>query len=455
MENGGICMGPRNNGTTHKALDQFSSKGFILAAIGSAVGLGNMWKFPYITGKYGGAAFFLLFIVCLLFVGLPILLAEMAIGRGGRGNAVTSFHNLSPNKKWGAFGFLSVLGAFGIMSFYAVVAGWTLHYAYLAVTGNLFATTDYQGTFTGFTSGYLPVFWQFVTVGITGWVIAKGVSGGIEKFNKVLIPGLAGILLILMFRSLTLDNASLGVEFFLKPDFSKLSAESALIALGHSFFSLSLGMGTMLTYGAYVDKKQSLGQAAVAIGGGDLLYALVAGLIIFPTSFSFGLEPSQGPGLVFMSLPAAFAAMPLGQWFGFLFFILLAIAALTSTVSLLEVPVAYAMNQWSWTRKKAALLVSVTCFLIGIPSALSTGPLADVTLAGKTYFDWFDFVASNVILPIGGLVVTIFAGYAWKSVGEEVGLKGFMFQLWMVLVRYVAPVFVIAIFLYSLGIISF
>ncbi|MFC4767609.1 sodium-dependent transporter [Effusibacillus consociatus] len=435
--------------------ERFTSSGFILAAIGSAVGLGNMWKFPYITGKYGGAAFFLLFIGCLLFVGLPILLAEMAIGRGGRGNAVTSFQSLSKSKYWGAFGFLSVVGAFAILSFYAVVAGWTIHYAIESLTGGLYASSDFKSTFLTFAGGYLPVLWQAVTMVITGWVVAKGISGGIEKFNKVLIPGLAIILIILMVRALTLDNAAAGVEFFLKPDFSKLTAESALIALGHAFFSLSLGMGTMLTYGAYVERQQSLGKASLAIGGGDLLYALVAGLIIFPTAFSFGIEPSQGAGLVFMALPAAFAAMPLGQFFGFLFFILLAIAALTSAVSLLEVPVAYAMTKWNWNRKKAAFYTSVICFLIGVPSALSMGPLADFAPGGKTYFDWFDFVASNILLPIGGLLVTLFTGYAWKRAGEEAGLSGFWYNAWMFLLRYVAPLLVIAIFFYTVGIIKF
>ncbi|CAG7636167.1 sodium-dependent transporter [Paenibacillus allorhizosphaerae] len=435
--------------------ERFTATGFILAAIGSSVGLGNMWKFPYITGKHGGAAFFLLFIICLIIVGLPILLAEMTVGRGGRGSAGTSFYNLTKKKYWSVFGVFSVITAFIIMSYYAVVAGWTLHYTVESFTGLLFQSgTDYKMKFVSFASGYTPILWQAVVMLITGVVLAKGVSGGIEKFNKILIPGFLIILIVLMFRALTLPGASTGVEFFLKPDFSKLDAESALIALGHAFFSLSLGMGCMLTYGSYVDKRQSLGAATLAIGFGDLVYALIAGLIIFPTVFSFGLEPGEGVGLAFMALPAAFSQMPFGFFFGGLFFALLAIAALTSAISILEVPIAFAMEKWKWPRKKAAIYVSSLCFLIGIPSAMSVGGLlGGFTPGGKTIFDWVDFVTAYIMMPLGGLVVTLFTGYAWKRAGEEAGLKGIGYRLWMVALRYVAPVLIILIFLYSVGLI--
>ncbi|WP_442951693.1 sodium-dependent transporter [Paenibacillus sp. GYB003] len=437
--------------------ERFSSKGFILAAIGSSVGLGNMWKFPYITGKYGGAAFFLLFIVCLIVVGLPILLAEMTIGRGGRGNAATSFYRLSGNKYWSAFGLLSVLTAFLIMSYYAVVAGWTLHYTVESFSGSLFrAGLDYKSKFAGFAGSYLPLFWQAVVMAICGWVLARGVSGGIEAFNKILIPGFFLILVVLMIRSLTLPGAGEGVTFFLRPDFGKLNAESALVALGHAFFSMSLGMGCMLTYGSYVDPRQSLGGASLAIGAGDLLYAFIAGLVIFPTVFSFGLEPGEGVGLAFMALPAAFAKMPFGFLFGGLFFLLLAIAALTSAISILEVPIAYAMTRWSWSRKRAALIVSVFCFLVGVPSALSVGGVLDFFRpGGKTYFDWTDFMTAYVLMPLGGLVVTLFTGYAWKRAGEEAGLSGFWYAAWMTLLRFVSPVLIVLVFLYSVGLIRF
>ncbi|RCW44929.1 sodium-dependent transporter [Paenibacillus prosopidis] len=435
--------------------ERFSSSGFILAAIGSAVGLGNMWKFPYITGLYGGAAFFLLFIICLLVVGLPVLLAELAVGRGGRGNASTSLIRLSGNRLWGGFGFITILGAFVILSFYAVVAGWTIHYAVLSFTGKLFEHNDYAALFTGFIGGWMPLLWQFIVMFLTGFIIIRGVSAGIERFNKVLIPGLVILLLVLAVRALTLEGAGEGVSFFLRPDFSELTAESALVALGHAFFSLSLGMGAMMTYGAYVDKRQSLGLATLAIGAGDLIYAFLAGLIIFPTTFVFGLEASQGPGLVFVALPAAFSAMPLGSLFGGLFFVLLAFAALTSTVSLLEVPVAFVREAFGWSRKFSVVLLTVLCFLLGVPSALSLGnKVPALTFGGKPFFDWMDFVCSNIILPLGGLVVTLFVGYAWKGASEEAGLSPWWFRLWLFMLRYIAPILVLLVVLYSAGIIT-
>ncbi|WP_174818575.1 sodium-dependent transporter [Paenibacillus kobensis] len=435
--------------------ERFSRSGFIFAAIGSSVGLGNMWKFPYITGLYGGAAFFLLFTICLLLIGIPVLLAEMAIGRGGRGSPAVALVRLSGQKIWGGFGLLSIIGAFFIMSFYAVVAGWTLHYGVLTFSRALGEGTDFAGEFFDFIGGFLPVMWQLVVMLITGWIVLRGASG-IEKFNKILIPSLVVILLFLMVRVLMLDGAGAGVEFFLKPDFSKLTNESVLVALGHAFFSLSLGMGTMLTYGAYMDRQQSLGSAALAVGGGDLLYALLAGLIIFPTTFAFGIEPGQGPGLAFIALPAAFSAMPAGWLFGGLFFILLAIAALTSCVSLLEVPVAYSMDRWRWGRPKATIVTSVLCFLVGIPSAISVGgAVGGLHWGPRSFFDWTDFIASNIILPLGGLIVTVFVGYVWRDAGREAGLTAGWFIVWLFILRYVAPLLIVLVFLHSSGILKF
>ncbi|MGP0584286.1 sodium-dependent transporter [Paenibacillus timonensis] len=436
--------------------ERFSSTGFILAAIGSSVGLGNMWKFPYITGENGGAAFFLLFIICLILIGLPLLLAELAIGRAGRGSASTSFVKAGGPKAFGRLGLLQVIAPFLILSFYVIVAGWTLHYAIQSFSGNLFANFDYAAQFSSFTEGYMPLVWQAVAVLITGIVVGRGISGGIEKFNKVLIPGLIVLLIILMIRALTLPGAGAGVSFFLQPDFSKLSPEAALVALGHAFFSLSLGMGILLTYGAYVDKRQSLGPATLAIGAGDLIYAFIAGLIIFPTTASFGLESDAGPSLVFIALPAAFSAMPLGAFFGGLFFILLAIAALTSSVSLLEVPVTYVMDRWGWGRGKSVTIISVLVLLIGLPSVLSFGAVPVFTdMGGKNFFDWLDFMTSNILLPLGGLITTVFAGYFWKNAAEAAGLKAGWFRVWLFMVRYIAPVLVFLVLLHTTGIIKF
>ncbi|WP_178023494.1 sodium-dependent transporter [uncultured Paenibacillus sp.] len=436
--------------------ERFSSAGFIMAAIGSSVGLGNMWKFPYITGANGGAAFFLLFIVCLILIGLPLLLAELAIGRAGRGSASTSFVKAGGPKVFGHLGVLQVIAPFLILSFYVIVAGWTLHYAVQSFSGNLFADADYSGQFGAFTQGYMPLVWQAAAVLITGFVVGKGISGGIERFNKVLIPGLIVLLVILMIRALTLPGAGAGVSFFLQPDFSKLSPEAALVALGHAFFSLSLGMGILLTYGAYVDKRQSLGSATLAIGAGDLIYALIAGLIIFPTTASFGLEPDAGPSLVFIALPAAFSAMPFGAFFGGLFFILLAIAALTSAVSLLEVPVSYVMDRWGWGRGKSVTIVSVLILLVGLPSALSFGVVPAFTdMGGKNFFDWLDFITSNILLPLGGLITTVFAGYFWKNAADAAGLKAGWFRIWLFMIRYIAPVLVVLVLLHTTGVIKF
>lgn len=445
-----------NNPASPGKSDRFSSAGFILAAIGSSVGLGNMWKFPYITGEHGGAAFFLLFIICLIVIGLPVLLAELAIGRAGRGSAATSFVKAGGPKVFGQLGLLQVIAPFLILTFYVIVAGWTLHYAVMSFSGNLYSNTDFGGQFTAFTEGYMPIIWQIVAIAITGWVVAKGISGGIEKFNKVLIPGLIILLIVLMIRAVTLPGAGAGVSFFLNPDFSKLSPEAALVALGHAFFSLSLGMGILLTYGAYVDKRQSLGPATLAIGAGDLIYAFIAGLIIFPTTASFGIEPNAGPSLVFIALPAAFSAMPLGAFFGGLFFVLLAIAALTSSVSLLEVPTSYVMDRWHWGRTKAVLVIGALVMLIGLPSALSFGIVPGLTdIGGKNFFDWLDFITSNILLPIGGLITTIFAGYFWKKAADAAGLKAGWFRVWLFMLRYIAPVLVFLVLLHTTGVITF
>lgn len=445
-----------NNPASTGKNDRFSSAGFILAAIGSSVGLGNMWKFPYITGEHGGAAFFLLFIVCLIVIGLPVLLAELAIGRAGRGSAATSFVKAGGPKAFGHLGLLQVIAPFLILTFYVIVAGWTLHYAVMSFSGNLYNNTDFGGQFTAFTEGYMPIIWQIIAIAISGWVVAKGISGGIEKFNKVLIPGLIILLIVLMIRAVTLPGAGEGVSFFLNPDFSKLSPEAALVALGHAFFSLSLGMGILLTYGAYVDKRQSLGPATLAIGAGDLIYAFIAGLIIFPTTASFGIEPNTGPSLVFIALPAAFSAMPLGSFFGGLFFILLAIAALTSSVSLMEVPTSYVMDRWNWGRTKAVLIICALVMLVGLPSALSFGIVPGLTdIGGKNFFDWLDFVTSNILLPLGGLITTIFAGYFWKRAADAAGLKAGWFRVWLFMLRYIAPILVLLVLLHTTGVIKF
>ncbi len=458
VQTGEIAFIMANNRTaleTKQATDQFSSAGFILAAIGSSVGLGNMWMFPYITGQNGGGAFVLLFFLCLLVVGMPVLLAELAIGRGGRGDAASSFRNLTTRRIWHKSGIFLVIGAFLLFTFYSVVAGWTLQYTLQSFVGDLYSNPNYTETFAQYTSGWMPIFWQIIIFIITGWIVAKGISGGIEKFNKIVLPALLIILVVLMVRALFLPGAGEGVSFFLKPDFSELTVDSLLQALGQAFFSLSLGVGGMMTYGAYVEKNQSLSQATVAITGGSVVYALIAGLIIFPTTFSFGIAPSSGPGLVFIALPAAFSSMPFGHMFGAFFFILLAIAALTSAISMVEVPVAYCMNRWQWSRKKAATLVLIVCYVFALPCVLSAGGvLSSYTLGGKNVFDWMNYITSNIMLPLGGLMITIFVGYVWTRSVEEAGLSSGWFKAWIFTLRYIAPLLIILILLSSIGLLK-
>lgn len=432
--------------------ERFSRAGFIFAAVGSSVGLGNMWKFPYITGKYGGAAFFVLFLICIVLIGLPIMIAELAIGRGGRGNAAASMRRLSGKPLWGGFGLLAVICAFIIMSYYSVVAGWTVHYMLISFVGTLFQSTDYAGVFGDFIGGWAPAGWQLAVMIFCAYITGRGVSSGIEKFNKLLIPAMLILLIVMMVRALTLPGGSAGASYFLQPDFSKLTAASALAALGHAFFSLSLGMGIVLTFGAYVDRSQSLSQATFAVAGGDVLYAILAGLIIFPTCFAFDIEVSQGPGLIFVALPAAFASMPFGAFFGGIFFLLLAIAALTSAVSILEVSVSYAIDRWNWPRRKAAAIVAAACLLYGLPSALSAGgTVPGIMLGGRSFFDWMDFISSNILLPIGGLAVTLFAGFVWKQAASEAGLTGRWAGIWLFMLRYVAPLLMLLVFIHSMG----
>lgn len=434
--------------------ERFSSAGFIMAAIGSSAGLGNIWKFPYITGQYGGAAFFLMFIVCLLLVGFPVLLAELALGRAGRGSAASAMVKVGGHPIWGKLSIMYVIIPFVILSFYSIVGGWTLHYAVQAFSGKLFSNNDFAGQFAAFSSGYAPLAWLFIVFAISAVVVILGVSNGIERFNKILIPAKAILLLVLMVNALLLPGSGAGVSFFLNPDFSKLSIESALVALGHAFFSLSLGMGIMVTYGAYVDRRQSLGTAALAIGGGDLIYAFIAGMIIFPTTFSFGINPAQGPSLVFIALPAAFSAMPFGSFFGSLFFVLLASAAIGSMVSMLEVPVAYVMERFRLSRVRSVIIISVLCLLMGVPSALSMGLVPELKVGGKSFFDFVDFTASNIFLPLGGLMMVIFVGYYWKNAAEEANLKPIWFRIWLFGLRYIAPILMLLVFLHTSGLIK-
>jgi len=441
--------------------DSFTGKiGIIAAVAGSAVGLGNIWKFPYITGVFGGGAFVLVYLICIAIIGLPVMLSEFTIGRKAQRNAVGSFKKLAPGKPWFLTGVMGIAAAFMILAFYGVVAGWTLEYLVKAVI-NSFAgknPADLEGMFGGFISQVIrPIFWQFVFMGLTCWIVLAGIKGGIEKASKILMPVLLLIIVILDIRAITLPGAGEGLSFLFKPDFSKLSAEGVLSALGHAFFSLSLGMGTLITYSSYMGKNEKLGSMAVQCTIADTGIALLAGIAIFPAVFAFGIEPGAGPGLVFITLPNVFQQMPGGYIFSLLFFLLLAVAALTSSISILEVVVAYFSEELKIARRNATIMATIAITIVGIPCSLSMGVMSKVQLLGKTFFDWLDFIAANILLPIGGLLIVAFVGWylGRDKTKEEITnagkLKAAYLPLFLFLAKFIAPLVIAIVFLHGLG----
>lgn len=432
--------------------------GFILAASGSAVGLGNVWKFPYIVGENGGGAFVLIYLVCILVIGMPVMLAEFTLGRKTNLNPVGAFEQLRPKSPWIGIGYMGVLGGFLILSFYGVVGGWTFAYVAKSITGSVLAvppSKDAGEFFASFIGNSREVlFYHALFIGTCIAIVLRGVHGGIEKACNILMPTLVIILFLLMIRSLTLDGAMEGVAFYLTPDFSKINGNVVLIALGHAFFSLSIGMGAMITYGSYLSKKENLASSTAYVVMFDTLIALLVGMVIFPAVFAMGLEPAEGPGLVFSVLPTVFASMPFGHSVAVIFFVLLAIAAVTSGISLLEVVVAYFIDQRGWQRKRAVLIVGLATFALGIPSGLSFGVMADVKFLGMTFFDHIDSFTSHYILPLGGMLTAIFVGWVWgtKNVHIEIETHNNKFgfpwaQSWDFLIRYITPVAVGIVFI--------
>jgi NSS family neurotransmitter:Na+ symporter len=431
---------------------------FILAASGSAVGLGNIWKFPYIVGENGGGAFVLVYLVCVFVIGAPIMLAEFTLGRKTNLNPVGAFDQIKPKSPWVGIGFMGVLAGFLILSFYGVVGGWTFAYVVKSITGSVLAfpspkeAGEFFGSFIANTGEVL--FYHALFMGACVGIVIRGVHGGIEKACNILMPMLAAILFLLMIRSLTLDGAMEGVAFYLRPDFGKINTNVVLIALGQAFFSLSLGMGAMITYGSYLSDKEDLTSCTLYVVMFDTLIALLVGMVIFPAVFAMGLEPAEGPGLVFSVLPTVFAGMPLGQGVAIIFFILLAIAAITSGISLLEVVVAYFIDQRGWERKRAVPVISLIIFALGVPSGLSFGMMADVKLFGMNFFDNVDNIASNYLLPIGGLLTAIFVSWVWgtKNIHLEIEKHDnkpnfFWARSWEFLIRYITPIAIGIVFI--------
>ncbi|WP_226666638.1 sodium-dependent transporter [Metabacillus litoralis] len=444
-------------------VEQWSSKlAFILAAAGSAIGLGAIWKFPYVAGTSGGGVFFLIFILFTIIVGLPLLLGEFIIGRSTQKDAILSYKQIAPKSSWHMIGRLGVFTCFILLSFYSVVGGWILIYIFKGLTGELSGLTDQQyGELFGasITNPYLVVFAQLLFLLITIFVVSKGVSNGIEKASRVMMPALFVLFLIIIIRSVTLDGAMEGIIFFLKPDFTNVTSETILYAMGQSFFALSVGVSVMVTYSSYLSKKENLPQSAVSIVILNLLVAFLAGLAIFPAVFSFGLSPDAGPVLLFNVLPTVFNQMPFGVFFLIAFLLLFLFATLTSAFSMLEIIVAPLAKGDVSKRIKYSWLLGISIFIVGIPSALSFGVLNDITFFGKSIFDAADFLVSNILMPLGALLISIFVPlkisreslFSELTKGSTFSKK--LFAIWYLLIKYIAPIAIILVFLDVLGII--
>ena len=400
--------------------EQWGSKlGFILAASGSAVGIGNIWKYPHMAGQNGGAAFTLVYLLCILVVGLSIVIAEFAIGRKTQLSPVGAFETLAPNTQWKWVGFLGVASAFVILSFYGVVGGWIIRYAFLALMGGFkpFAgNADEAGiAFNLFiTSTWDPIFWQLLFMLLCIGVIIKGVKGGIEKWSKIMMPLIIILLIIIAIRGMTLDGGMEGISFLFKPRFGDLTASAIVLALGHSFFTLSLGMGTMITYGSYLKKEGNLLNSALWVIALDTAIAMLAGVAVFTTVFALGANPAEGPGLIFVVLPSVFSQMVGGWLWGSLFFFLLFMAALTSAISILEVVTAYFIDQKGWSREKATVLFGSIIIVVGLFCSLSNGGFTDFKYVfGISFMDFMDYLSSKYMLPIGGMLIAIFIIKHW------------------------------------------
>lgn len=430
--------------------------GFIMAAAGSAVGLGNVWRFPYLVGMNGGAAFVIVYIIVSVTVGLTILLAEFCIGRATRGNAVSAFKSLTKNPLWRFAGWLGVLaGGFIILSYYSIIAGWTIKYTLHSATGLMdIALAGKSGDVFGefLLNEKLVIFFQAIAMLITTAVVANGLGKGIERACKVLMPILFVLLLLLIVRAVTLPGAVEGLKFYLLPDFSKITGPAVLDALSQAFFSMSIGMGIMVTYGSYIKSTERLHTSGSFILCIDTAIAFLSGLVIFPAVFAMGVEPSQGVGLTFIALPGVFAQMTGGAIFSTAFFLLLSVAALTSMMSLLEVSVSFLSDEYKYSRKAAAWISGIAITLFGIPSVISLG--SGLEIFGMSFFDVMDNVSNRVMIPLAAMGASLFAGWVWhERAKNEITNGGTVpfaaMGLWMIGLRFVAPIAIAVIMVYG------
>lgn len=433
--------------------------GFLMAAVGSAVGLGNLWKFPYLAGENGGGAFVLVYIGLVILLGFTLMLAEMTIGRHANSDAFGSYDKIK--KGWGFVGGIGILSGFLILSYYSVVGGWVMKYIVSSFTG---VGADKAGYFTNFIASPVePLIYHLIFMGLTAIIVIRGISGGIEKASKFLMPALFILLMVTVIRSVTLDGAMEGIKYFIKPNFSEITLKVVIAALGQVFFSLSLGMGIMVTYGSYLRKDEDLEKDAFLIPSLDSLVAILAGFAILPAVFALGFEPGQGPGLLFITLPAVFENMPVGALFSALFFILVFFAALSSSISLMEVTVAFGIDKMKWSRKTSVIIFTTLMFIIGIGASLSMGAWSDFLIPwidGNSYgiFDFLDVLTSYYLLPIGGLLGALFIGFIWgvpNAVKEiKIGSKFVTEKLWSLLIKFVVPILVFLILLSTTGLLD-
>jgi neurotransmitter:Na+ symporter, NSS family len=446
------------SGPSPRARGGFGSRlGFVLAAAGSAIGLGNIWRFPYTAAENGGGAFILVYLVCIALVGVPVLLAELAMGRASQRNPVGAFRALVPGGLWPWVGGLGVVTGFGILAFYSVVAGWTLGYLYRALTGEFAGGLSSEASASAFAeliadpARVITMTTAFLL--LTVLVVRGGVHGGIERMSKILMPVFLALLAFLAVRAITLPGAGEGVAFMLSADFGKLKPLVLLDALGQALFSLSLGMGAMITYGSYLPRSENMPSAAITVALFDTFIALLAGFMIFPALFATGVDPAAGAGLVFVVMPTIFDQLPGGLFFAVLFYVLLTIAALTSTISLLEVVVAYFVDEKGWKRERAVWGVGAGALMLALPSALSFGavPGLGAFLGGKSFFDLQDLVFGSFSLAVGAFLIAVFVGWRWGTGAALSEIHGGGHRLpaaaaWVVLIKYVCPVAVALVF---------
>lgn len=439
-----------------------SNFGFMMAVAGSAVGLGNIWRFPYMMGENGGAAFLILYLIMILLVGLPLILSEFIIGRSTQKGCVSAFKALKPNTKWHYIGYISVIVGFAILGFYSVIAGWTLNFVVDAVSNGftMVSSGEVKESFEVFVNnGWQPIMYAVIFVAMVVFIVLKGIEKGIEKYNKILMPVLFVLLIVMCINSVTMDGFAEGMSFMFTPDFSEITTQTILDALGQVFFSLSIGMGVMITYSSYSTCEENMFTSKLKITAIDTMIALISGVAIFPAVFTYGISPTEGPSLVFLALPTVFAQMSFGAFFGSLFFILLLIAAITSAVSIFEMLVTFYVEKFNTSRARALMMITSGVLILAVLSALSQIEGSSIMIGQNNFFDFLDLLSSNYLLTSGGLLIAIFTGWFF---GKEKLQRIFtskgkyanrMFAPYYFAIRYIAPIAVAAVLLSRIGII--